>query len=87
MSKIDVKYIDTRKYIATVSQSDGAWDSPDTWGNFTMELFDRNGNVDVDDYKDDIFEGFEPDIDPRDEEIIEIIETLEQEKIEDMENE
>jgi hypothetical protein len=52
--KIPVKYIDTRKYIATVMYDDMA-DDPTEWGDFTIETFgNHNGiSINVDDYSDD----------------------------------
>ena len=56
MSKIQVKYIDTRKYIATVTQDDCACnDDPQSWGCFTIETFGRHHgqSINQDDIIDD----------------------------------
>lgn len=49
MQTIPVKYIDTTNYKIRIYQDEWA-DGPDTWGNFTIVDFTRDGNANIDDY-------------------------------------
>jgi hypothetical protein len=53
MRKIDVKYIDTRKYIVDISQDQWFEDGPDSWGNYKLVQFrdrDWSSYEDIDEY-------------------------------------
>ena len=48
-TKIQVKYIDTNKYIVDVYQDDWT-DNPTSWGTFKLHDFTRYGDADINDY-------------------------------------